>query len=201
MTTAPTRLDELPYAARCGDRRGVVRRAEGDEESAWTWLLDGAKHPVDDPEDHLLHVPEGAVVTLEFGRFEVDLWRGADGATRYRARAETVTGPARRDIEHALWALAEAGVVPRACCFCRHADVEPSTGWGHLACNVAFPEYDAIARSPDPMRRKYGRTHMNHWVVEWHGCERFEELPHKYGYRGRASGDARDDEAPPRPER
>ncbi|MFO0602161.1 MAG: hypothetical protein U0324_03250 [Polyangiales bacterium] len=188
MPPPARRVDDLPYAACCGKQRGVVRRAEGDEEGTWTWVVGDARLAIDAPDDFLRHVGAGDVVTMALGPFEVDVWRGADGKARYRGRVDGRDGPERTDVEWALWALVGDGEAPRACFFCRWADVEPSTGWGNLGCHALAAGYDEVARSPDPLRRKYGRNGMAVWVVEWHGCDGFALLPRGYGYRGRRSG-------------
>jgi hypothetical protein len=183
-----TRL--LPHRASACDRSAQVRPARDDEPGLWTWEFDGRSIPVDVPSDFTAAVDRGVEVTIDYARFSLIVWRGADGALRYRAVLGAVAGPERRDEELALWALLEQlgdTASPRACFFCRWSDVEPGSGWGNLGCFVAQKvEYDAIATSEDNRRRKWVTSTLPPvWVDEWYACDQFEVRPIGYGYRGR----------------
>ena len=179
-----------PFAAIIGGARFVVRASAGDEPGNFTLEHGDARIPVDHPSDLLAAAPAGERVTADYGAFTLTVWQGEDGRPRYRAAAQGKE-PAEDDDdeERACWrllALLGDASAPRACFFCRWSEVEPSAGWGNLGCAVeSATAYDAIARSTDSRRRKWGPQGLLEWVDEWAVCERFEVRPLGYGYRGR----------------
>lgn len=183
-----------PYAVEIRGERFVVRPSESDEDGCFTLVHGDRRLPVDLLVDLLAAVDAGERVMADFGAWAIVLWRASDARPRYQARARSsegvwIDGPVDDDEERACWALlARLGDdrAPRACFFCRWSDVEPSTGWGHLGCAVAYGKtYHEVATSPDPRRRKWGPQGLLAWVDEWHLCGRFEVRPVGYGYRGR----------------
>lgn len=179
-----------------GERGGTIAVRWGsdreDSDGLFAATVDGVERWIDEEEDLLGLVPDGARVTVTRGGVTLTFWRDA-GALRVRASADRRDGPVTDGFERALVALGEldeARTAPRRCFWCTHSDYEPSTGFGggHLACFVSCAErYHAAATSPDHWTRKWamwGWDFGYRWVDELDTCPAWARRPRKHGYRG-----------------
>lgn len=180
---------EKPFQLWIGAACVPVTPAPDDHEGdgSWTFELDGARFYFDLPDGPADLVPEGVWVRCSFGSFDLCVRRN-DGRVEYRAElvldGAVVASDVSTDEERALWELANAlppALAPKACFFCRHSEVEKSTGWGHLCCNVR--EAAAHERHVETGNRLWPFL-TNDWVDEWHSCSEWKLRPAGFGYRG-----------------
>ncbi len=178
----------MRFPASVAGVRGELRPSNDAESGRFTLTAGGVTRPVDGPEDWVEGAELGAEVSVDYGGFTLTVRRAPKGK-RYRASALGVRGEERVDEELALWSLLEAlgeERAPRACFFCKWADVEAGGGWGNYGCFVeASAAYEKYCAGESGAALKWVTSLGPRWIDPWESCDRFRLRPVGFGYRVR----------------